>query len=106
MNYYRFTASTPYAGTDNVSYLMTLEPLTEKEIDEYCAEYAQEVAELYEYIVENEVDESEFEDEETGEIDYDAYEEELSTMLHWYYEDCECECEEITEEEYYEESGE
>ena len=45
-------------------------------------------------------------DEETGEIDYDAYEEEISTMLHWYYEDCGCECEEITEAEYYEESGE
>ena len=106
MNYYRFTASTPYAGTDNDFYLMTLEPLTQEEIDKYCAEYVQEVAEIYEYIVENEVDESEFEDEETGEIDEEAYKEEVSTMLHWYYENCGCECEEITEEEYYEESGE
>ena len=106
MNYYKFTASTPYTGTDNDFYLMTLEPLTQEEINKHCIEYSQEVAELYEYIVENEVDESEFEDEETGEIDYDAYEEEISTMLHWYYEDCGCECEEITEEEYYEESGE
>jgi integrase/recombinase XerD len=81
MNHYKFTASTPYAGTTNDFYLMTLEPLTEKEIDEHCGQYAQEVAELYEYIVENEVDESEFEDEETGEVDEEAYEEEISTMI-------------------------
>ena len=106
MNYYRFTASTPYAGTENIFYLMTLEPLTQKEIDRHCIEYAQEVAESYEYIVRNEVHESEFEDEEKGEIDYDAYDEEVAAMGFWYYENCECECEEITEEEYYEESGE
>ena len=88
MNYYRFTASTPYAGTENAFYLMTLEPLTQKEINEHCAEYAQEVAELYSHIVEDEVDTSEFEDEEGG-IYYDAYEEEISTMLEWYYQDCE-----------------
>lgn len=106
MNYYRFTASTPYAGIEYAFYLMTLEPLTQKEINEHCVEYAQGVAEAHEYIVEDEVDTSEFEDEETGKIDYDAYEEKISTMLHWYYENCGCKCEEITEAEYYEESGE
>lgn len=106
MNYYRFTASTPYAGTENAFYLMTLEPLTQKEIDGHCAAYAEDVADLYSHIVEDEVDRSDFEDEETGEFDEEAYEEEVSTMLNWYYQDCECGCEEITEEEYYEESGE
>ena len=106
MNYYRFTASTPYAGTEKAFYLMTLELLTQKEIDRRCIEYAQEVAESYEYIVEDELDRSEFEDEKTGEIDEKAYEEEVSAMLDWYYQDCDCECEEITEEEYYKESGE
>ena len=106
MNYYRFTVSTPYAGTENAFYLMTLEPLTQEEINENCIEYSEEVAEMYEYIVENEIDETKFEDEETGEFNEEAYEEEVSALLQWYCENYGCECEEITEEEYYEESGE
>ena len=93
MYYYKFTADTIYCGTENEYFVATKEPLTAKEIDEMCEEYARENAESFEYLLTGWEDDN-FEDEG-----------EREEALTNYYADAECKCEEITKDEYEEELG-
>ncbi len=87
MFYFRFTANTPYCGTENTNYREFKERPTKAELDEMAEEFGRLNAESYEYLV-------------TG-WDYDEYETE--EILEDYYADCFGGWEEITEEEYKEE---
>ena len=82
MKYYKFIADTPYCGTESTYYEAYEEEMTEKQLDEIAADYCQENAESYDYMVAgwgNEADEDE---------------------LEMYYDDCTCFWTEISEEEY------
>jgi hypothetical protein len=95
--YYRFDASTPYSGT-TIEHFVKFESVPSKEeLDDMAWEYAQEVGAEFEYLVTGwGCDEPE--DEQEAEY--------LEVEIDCYYSDCHCEYEEITEAEYYEESGE
>lgn len=82
MKYYKFTADTPYCGTESTFYEAYETEPTEKELDETAADYCQQNAESYDYLVAG-----------WGE---EADEDELA----WYYEDCSCSWVEISESEY------
>lgn len=83
MYYYKFTATTPYCGTDTEELFESEEPLEQWAIDEMCADYAREVGETYSYLA-------------TGwDEDWDTEEDEEN-----YFADCSCECEELTFEEW------
>ena len=86
MFYFRFTAETPYCGTEATDYRIFKERPTDAELDEMAADFGQINAESYEYLV-------------TG-WDYDNYEteEEMEEALENYYADCYSGWEEITEE--------
>lgn len=84
MKYYKFVADTPYCGTENTFYEAYEKEPTEKELMETAADYNQQNAESYDYLVAGWGEEP---DEEE---------------LEWYYEDCTCYWEEISEEEYLE----
>lgn len=92
MFYFRFTADTPYSGTENTDYRIFKERPTDAELDEMAEEFGQLNAESFEYLV-------------TGWAD-DNYEDkdEEATALEYYYEDCTGTWEEITKEEYLEEN--
>lgn len=90
---YKFTANIIYCGTENEYFVATKEPLTAEEIDEMREEYARENAESFEYLLTG-WDDDNFEDED-----------EREEALNNYYADCDCKCEEITEEEYKEGLG-
>lgn len=87
--YYRFTAWTPYAGTEDEFCCEFDKPLTEQELKEMLEEHIQTTAEGYEYLATGW--DGDFEDEEERNN---------------YYADCDGEWEEITEEEYISEVGE
>ena len=91
MFYFRFTADTPYCGTENTDYRIFKERPTDAELDEMAAEFGQLNAESYEYLV---TDWLEGEDE---------FDEEMEEAIENYYADCYSGWEEITEEEYKEE---
>lgn len=86
MYYYKFTATTPYCGTDSVEFVEKEEPMTQNEIDLYCAEFAQENGEAYAYLAYGWDEDWESEEDEEN-----------------YYADCICTCEELTFEQWLDE---
>ena len=91
MFYFRFTADTPYAGTENTDYCEFEIRPTDAELDEMAENYKQSNAEGFEYLV-------------TG-WNGDNFEDnaEEAEALDNYYADCTGTWEEISEEEYNEE---
>ena len=88
MFYFRFTADTPYCGTELVDYQKFEERPTDAELDEIAEDIARSNAESFEYLVIGWDDDSfEGEDEE-------------AEALENYYADCTGTWEEITEEEF------
>ena len=92
MFYFRFTADTPYCGTENTDYRKFEERPTDAELDEMAEEFGRLNAESYEHLVTGWDDEN-FEDPDA-----------LIAALDGYYTDCTGTWEEITEEEYEEEN--
>ena len=88
MFYFRFTADTPYCGTELVDYQKFEERPTDAELDEMAEDIARSNAESFEYLVIGWDDDS-FEDED-----------EQAEALENYYADCTGTWEEITEEEF------
>lgn len=93
MYYYRFTATAPYCGTDNEYYYEFDTPLSEEEKDTMCEELANENGGSYEYLVHG---------WDSSPEDEGITEEEWQDEIDNYYSECDCYCEEITEEEYME----
>lgn len=91
MFYFRFTADTPYCGTENTDYRAFEERPTDAELDEMAEEFGQLNAESYEYLVTG-WDDDNFDDGD-----------EKDEALEDYYAACIGTWEEITEEEYNEE---
>lgn len=98
MRYVKFTASTPYSGTDNERYIAFRDGATDKEVEEYADNFARDNAEGFEYLVfgwgADPVGD--------GEMTEDEYEE----IIDNFYTDCNCEYEDISEEEFIENGGE
>jgi hypothetical protein len=90
MFYYKFTAQTPFCGTDNEYYCASKEELSRGELQEMAEQYATENGESFEYLVTG-WDDDEFDDPD-----------ERQEALNNYYADCCCEIEEISEEEFLE----
>lgn len=88
MFYFKFTADTPYCGTELVDYQKFEERPTDAELDEIAEDLARSNAESFEYLVIGWDDDS-FEDED-----------EEAEALENYYADCTGTWEEITEEEF------
>ena len=88
MFYFRFTADTPYCGTELVDYQKFEERPTDAELDKIAEDLAHNNAESYEYLVIGWNDDN-FEDED-----------EEAEALENYYADCCGSWEEITEEEF------
>ena len=84
MYYFRFTADTPYWGTENTIYDQFEERPTDAELDKMAEEYRRFNAERYEYLVTGWSD-SNFED---------------IVAFEMYYAKCTSTWKEITEEEY------
>ena len=93
MIYYKFTASTPYCGTENEFYLKYENKPKEDELAATANQFAVDNGQDFEYLVTGWEDDN-FDDEE-----------EKQEALDNYYADCECSYEEITEEEYKENGG-
>ena len=92
MFYYKITADTPYCGTEAEDYRSFEERPSVEELDELTEEFARLNAEGYEYLVSGWHNEN-FED---------MTEEEQQEQLDNYYADCYGGWEEITEEQYLE----
>ncbi len=92
MYYYRFTSETPYVGTETENYCVSRTPLTKDEIEEMCDEFANNAYEDYLYLLTG------WNDENLEGLS----EEEIDEMLMNFCADCLCVCEEISEEEYLE----
>ena len=90
--YIKFTADTPYCGTESIVYMEFDEKPSAQWLDEQATEMANENAGSYEYLVTGWNDDM-FDDEE-----------ERDAALEDYYASCGCEWEEVTEEEYLENS--
>lgn len=88
MFYFRFTADTPYCGTELVDYQKFEERPTDAELDEIAEDIARSNAESFEYLVTGWHDDN-FDDKDEEE-----------EALEDYYADCVGKWEEITEEEY------
>lgn len=88
MFYFRFTADTPYCGTELVDYQKFEERPTDAELDEMAEDIARSNAESFEYLVIGWNDDN-FDDED-----------EEAEALENYYADCTGTWEEITEEEF------
>jgi hypothetical protein len=88
MFYFRFTADTPYCGTELVDYQKFEERPTDAELDEIAEDLARSNAESFEYLVTGWNDDN-FDDED-----------EEAEALENYYADCCGSWEEITEEEF------
>lgn len=97
MRYIKFTASTPYCGTDNERYVSFDDNVTEVELKEYAEDLARENGESFEYLI--------FgwgtDPVEEGECTQEEYDEAIDN----YYADCSCEYEEIDKEEFEENGG-
>lgn len=92
MFYYKITAETPYCGTDAEDYLAFEVRPTTAELDEITEDFAHNNAESYEYLVGG------WNDEEFEGMTEEERQEEIDN----YYADCYGGWEEITEEEYLE----
>ena len=94
MKYYKFIADTPYCGTENTYYLELEDSITDCDLSEIAEEYRVENAESYDYLVFG----WSFDPVEEGEMTEEEYDETMDD----YYSDCTCSWEEITKEEYLE----
>lgn len=92
MRYFKITCETPYCGTTMEDYFKAE---TKEEVEDYAEELARQNAESYEYLVSGWDDEN-FEG---------LTEEERQDELESYYADCDYIVEEISYEEYCEETG-
>lgn len=92
MFYFRFTADTPFCGTENTHYRGFDERPTDAELDEMAEEFGLLNAESYEYLVTG-----------WGEDNFDNEDEETEALEN-YYADCTGAWEEITEKEFRESS--
>lgn len=92
MYYVKFSYSTPYCGTNGEDYEAYEEQPTAKWLDEEAEERARRNAESYEYLV------SGWDDEYFEDLTEEEQEEELNN----YYADCDGCWEEVSEEEYLE----
>lgn len=92
MKYFRIKVSTPYCGTDDEEYIKAEDQAT---ADEYAEEYCRQWAESYEYLV------SGWDDENFEDLTEEQQQDELDN----YYADCTGIAEEISYEEYCEETG-
>lgn len=98
MKYYKFTADTPYCGTENTTYMKFKTQPTESELADIAADLNASNAESYEYMVFG----WEADPVADGEMTEEEYEEEMES----YREDCTCFYDEVSEEEYFENGGE
>ena len=89
MFYFKFTADTPYCGTENTDYRKFEIRPSDAELDEMAEEFGILNAESYEYLVTGWYDDN-FEDED-----------EEAEALENYHAECIGTWEEITEEEYF-----
>ena len=89
---YRFTSETPYVGTETETYYGSPVPLTEEEIEDMIDYFANDAYEDYLYLLTG------WNDENLEGLS----EEEIDEMLENFRADCLCVCEEISEEEYLE----
>ena len=88
MFYFKFTADTPYCGTEDTDYRKFEERPTDADLDEIAEEFSHGNAESYEYLV-------------TGwNNEYFEDEDEEAEAVENYYADCTGTWEEITEEEF------
>ena len=87
MFYYKFITNTPYCGTEAEEYYAFDEKPTEQELEEIGEQFCRSNAESYEYLA-------------TGWDSDDLSEEDLDEELSYYYDNCEYSWEEITREEY------
>lgn len=92
MYYYKFTSETPYCGTEQEYYYGSPIPLKEKEIEDMMDGYANDAYEDYLYLLTG------WNDENLEGLS----DEEIDEMLENFRADCLCVCEEISEEEYLE----
>jgi hypothetical protein len=97
MKYYKFTADTPFSGTENTFYQCEENPLSEQELESLCADYSRDNAESFDYLVFG----WNYDPVEEGEMTEEEYEQEMEN----YYCDCSCSWEEISEEEFNEALG-
>ena len=88
MFYYRLTAQTPFCGTDNEYYYSFEEEPSRGELQEMAEQLARENGESFEYLLTG-WDDDEFDDPD-----------EKQEALDNYYADCYCEIEEISKEEF------
>lgn len=96
MKYVKFEGGNGYCGCDFEEYVaFEDEDFNEKAMDDYAAELAHSNAECYDYIVENGLDEDEYDsEEEWNEARDQAYED--------YYAGTDCSWKEVTLKEYLE----
>lgn len=93
MFYYKFTASTPYCGTELVEYHKFETEPNDEMLECIAEQIARENGESYEYLLTGWDDEN-IEDLSEGEIE---------EMLNNYYADCHCKYVKVTKEQYDEE---
>ena len=90
MCYFKFTATTPYCGTDHEEYIKFEDRPTEDDLNNIAEDICHNNAESFEYLLTG-----------WGGSDFDELsEEEQQEALDNYYADCSCTWEEITKEEY------
>lgn len=92
MFYFKFTADTPYCGTESIEYRNFEKRPTDADLDEIAEEFKDRNAEGYDYLVTG-WDGDNFDDED-----------EEAEALENYYADCTGTWEEITEEEFEDEA--
>ena len=97
MRYIKFTASTPYCGTEEERYLVFSDNVTREELEEYADDLARENGEGFEYLVFG------WDADPVG--DGEMTEEEYDEAIDNYYADCHCEYEDVSEEEFVENGG-
>lgn len=90
MRYIKFTADTPYCGTENEEYVAFPDDTSDTELNDIAEEVAMNHASSYEYLL-------------TG-WDYenleDLTQEEQQELIDNYYADCYCGWEEVSQKEY------
>ena len=96
MKYYKFIADTPFSGTENTHYVSFNRQPTEKELEEYAESYRDANADDFEYLVYG------WDADPVG--DGEMTQEEYDESMENYYADCSCEWEEISREEFEENS--
>ena len=88
--YYKFTSGTPYCGTENEFYHEFEEKPTESELEDLAEQYAEQAYQDYEYLHSG----------WNGEQLEDMTEDEAEQYMINFREDCYCEWEEISQEEF------